>query len=169
MSATLPDDETVERELARIRVEVMAAIGTVRSPRVSTRVRAIRATAIAIGAAVALSAGAFAVVSSLTERQTTARCYESVSLRAPYTEVQVGLASDAHPEWNDPVGACSLPWADGIVGQKTPPTGGAQTFPVPPLVACEQANGVAAVFPSRDAATAEDLCGSLGLAVWSRS
>jgi hypothetical protein len=93
--------------------------------------------AVAGGGAVA----AYAISSHVTTHLAVT-CYVAPTLQSHRLVVQAEPAG--------PVATCASAWADGRVG----------TGPVPLLVACATAQGVAAVFPS---ALGADVCGQLGL------
>lgn len=161
----LPTDEQVRAELASVRSAVLDATRHVRSPKHSTRYRTIRAIIIAGTAAALLTSGAIAVTrASQEEIDTYVTCFHSASLDSQtrgFIFTEGGL---------DPIELCGIVWRNdswtGVSnGDPEDPNDG--TAPVPPLVACELANGASGVFPREEStATNEDFCAALGLAVW---
>ena len=169
MSTFLPSDEEVEHQLADVRLRVMEATRTVRSPRQATGFRRARNLVITGVAGLALTAGSIVIALNTEAEQLEVRCFEGVSLSARSTEVFYVDAVGSSPDLNldaqlDPIAACSTTWATGGFTPGTDPN--TPIYTVPPLAACELNNGIAAVFPNRGKLTAEKLCGTLGLAVW---
>jgi len=171
VSTTLPTDEEVMRQLAEVRLRVMEATQTVRSPKRSTVFRRTRNLIVVGATGLALTAGGIFVSSTLVEREATAQCFAGASLNAPTAQaLDLGIVQDdrtpAQPARFDPVAQCAHLWAIGEFEPGADPSKSEPIYPVPPLTACTLSNGVAAVFPNREEITAEKLCGTLGLAVW---
>jgi hypothetical protein len=162
----LPTDLEVERSLASVRIAVLEATRTVRSPRRSTRYRTTRTVLIAAAVIVALTGGAIVVAQVTQElRERSVTCFDGPTLQARQLTVQ-GVGDEAGGPI-DPLEACAIIWRDdswsGV--DLTDQTPGDGTATVPDLVACELPDGSAAVLP-RDGAAVEDFCEALGLADW---
>jgi hypothetical protein len=161
----LPTDEQVRAELVSVRTAVMDATRHVRSPKRSTRYRTIRGIIIAGTAAALLTAGAIVVARAAQETiDSYATCFEHASLDSRqhvFINDEGGL---------DPIDLCGIVWRNDSwtsVSNGDPDDPNDGDAPVPPLVACELADGAAGVFP-REGSTASDtdFCAALGLADW---
>lgn len=164
---SLPNDREIERQLVRVRADVMAATHHVRSPKRSTRFRVTR-NLIVGGVAIAALTGGTIIVASENARviDTYVFCYEAASLSSDRADVAAEVSDHITA---DPVATCGDLWRVGRLGQsgQIDPNDPNNNFPIPALVACEGKDGVAAVFPRENAETSDQgLCEALGLAVW---
>lgn len=107
----------------------------------------------------------------MVDRVSLVRCYADVSLNAEMAEA-ISLGAVQTTDSIDgfaghlPELTCSALWAAGDFTPGADPAKADPIYPVPPLTACAQNNGVAAVFPNWEELPADRLCGTLGLAVW---
>jgi len=161
---TLPTDLEIEQNLVPVRLAVLEATRTVRSPRRSTRYRTTRNVLIAAVAIAALTAGAIAVTRSFQDTiDNSFSCYQHASLDS---HVQpVAGAGDSTDDPGDPLELCAQVWHDGFFEPGGPPPAGEGDSDVPELIACTLPDGTAGVFP-REGHPAQGFCGALGLAEW---
>jgi hypothetical protein len=155
----LPSDREVAEQLSRVRLDVLDATKHTRSPRHSTRYRVTRNVVVGGALIAALTGGSVYVATAPRgEIESVVKCYEAADLSSQSYAPVTGF--------DDPIETCGAAWRQGILGQGGAVDPNETDFPVPELVACEQRNGVAAVFPTEDTESDQGLCEALGLAVW---
>ena len=164
---SLPSDAEVERQLSRVRADVIDATHHVRSPKRSRRFRVTRNLVIGGVAIAALTGGTIVVTSESAQViDTYAYCYAAADLSSDRADITAQTADQLS---DNPVAACGELWRVGRLGQQghIDPNDPNNNFPIPALVACVSGDGVAAVFPREDAETSDQgLCEALGLAAW---
>jgi len=162
---TLPTDLEIQQHLAPVRIAVLEATRTVRSPRRSTRFRVTRNIIIAAAAAAALTGGALAVSQALQGHiDHSATCFEHASLESH--QQGVGGAGATSDDPIDPILNCEYIWSEGYFEPGGYDSDSSHDFPVPPdLTACTLPDGTAGVFP-REGRPEHDFCAALGLADW---
>lgn len=165
----LPTDDEIRGQLAVVRERVLQAARDLPTEQSRARRRTIT-TVSAVGAALALSAGAIAFGVSQQDFDRNVMCYDDVDLDAASSLYVVDDGSGTVADRGaavSPADVCALAWSSGDFDRRADRHDVRPgTFPVPPLAACTRADGVAAVFPNREDLPAEKLCGALGLAVW---
>ncbi len=169
-----PDEVIEDAQLAGIRSRVLGAVAQERTPRFSRARKGAIAAITAGGLAVALTGGAIAVVQATHEEVSySVQCYDAASVNAHFTTVGTPIATDIvtgeeSRDATDPVATCGEMWRMGLIGQDAAPDDpSAADFTVPELVGCTLENGIGAGFPRGDsAATSEEFCQNLGLAIW---
>ena len=170
----LPRNSDVDVQLREVRHDVLTEIKRVRSPRRSSQFRVIRALAIGITSIVVLTAGALVIVrASQDDINYSVACYKGETLGSgTVTVASAPIADSDDPQASrlraDPVATCENMWRMGIVGQSSAPADpNTAEFPVPDIVGCKQANGVAAGFPREfRSITDEYFCARVGMTVW---
>ncbi|TBN56723.1 hypothetical protein EYE40_04525 [Glaciihabitans arcticus] len=170
----LPRNSDVESQLSEVRHDVLTEIKRVRSPRRSTQFRVIRALALGLTATIALTAGALVIVRATQEQiNYSVVCYSGETLGSQTVTVESPPVVDASDGKGtrlraDPISTCGNMWRMGIVGQDdSPEDPNTAQFPVPDIVGCEQADGVAAGFPREfRSITDEYFCARVGMKVW---
>ncbi|NQX11532.1 hypothetical protein HQQ80_07845 [Microbacteriaceae bacterium VKM Ac-2855] len=121
-----------------------------------------------VGVGALLAAGA-AILTPQQTVDTGARCYAAADLDSASGEVSlIDQDADGVPQLTgQAIESCAEVWRTGLLEPDRPAAleraAAGYVFPVPPLTACRQGDGLAIVVPNFDETNDAELCRSLGL------